>query len=336
MTDPADSPRGIRRLIAAVGRRLAWRLDPQTVVHRAQTQHHEQAIADLTKALQDLQNGVPPQIHALQGRADVLEEHLPELLGLWSSSAGAQRRLQRQMDELRSTDDRLAADIAVLIDAVTDRGRGIQELFERVEFVRKEMLYELRYRAGADGTAEPPAAESRVLDPAAVNRVSTERGLRLNLGCGHLPKDGYVNVDMRELPGVQVVAPVDRLPFAQGELDGLHSEHLLEHFPLEQLTRALLPYWYSLLRPGGEFRAVVPDGPGMIDAYNAGEVSFDELRAVLYGGQEYEGDFHFTAFSADSLKVLLESAGFADVQIEAAGRPNDICRELQVAARRPG
>ena len=34
----------------------------------------------------------------------------------------------------------------------------------------------------------------------------------------------------------------------------IYSAHLLEHFPEEELSRELLPYWYSLLRPGAGSR----------------------------------------------------------------------------------
>ena len=61
----------------------------------------------------------------------------------------------------------------------------------------------------------------------------------------------YVNIDMRELPGVDVVAPIDQLPFDDGTVAEIHSAHVLEHFPQEDLQRRLLPYWRDKLRPGG-------------------------------------------------------------------------------------
>ena len=49
-----------------------------------------------------------------------------------------------------------------------------------------------------------------------------------------------------------------------GTLRELRSSHLLEHFPQEELRRRLLPYWFSLLAPGGRFTAIVPDGEAMV------------------------------------------------------------------------
>jgi hypothetical protein len=296
---------------------------------QAHLEHHDRALSDITLALQQVQAVVPPPgssaavgLVELQRRVDTLEEHLPELLGLWSSAGGTQRRLQRQLDERAAS--------------LSQHSTSIEELWQRIEFVRREVLYELRYGdAERSDPAGSEAPEVRVVDEARVAAITADGGLRLNLGCGHLPMDDYVNVDMRELPGVDVVAPIDQLPFDDGTVAEIHSAHVLEHFPQEDLQRRLLPYWRDKLRPGGVFRATVPDGVSMLDGHARGEIPFEDLRSVLYGGQEYEGDFHFTMFGADTLSALLDEVGFTDIQVEAQGRPNDICLELQIAARRP-
>jgi hypothetical protein len=74
----------------------------------------------------------------------------------------------------------------------------------------------------------------------------------------------------------------------------------------------------------------------MIDQYKAGEISFENLRQVTYGGQEYEGDFHFTAFTPDSLRDLLIATGFDRVELLERARPNGDCLEFELLAHRPG
>lgn len=310
-------------------------MDPLTTEYRLRVDAQQQQLADVTAALQEMQVQVPIELRELQRRSDVLEEHLPEMLGMWSSYAGSQRRVQRQLDAHGDALDRYGETIVEHSVAIGDRGRSILELWERIEFVRKELMFEFRY---SDGRPEPSTSEplaARIVDEQRLDDLTAAHGLRLNLGCGHLPIDDYVNVDMRELPGVDVVAAIDDLPFEDGSIVEIHSAHVLEHFPEEDLSRRLLPYWYSKLTPGGRFRAVVPDGTAMVEGYVSGDVPFEDLRAVLYGGQEYEGDFHFTMFSPDSLTKLLAGAGFVDIEIEAQGRRNDVCLELQVAALRP-
>jgi hypothetical protein len=221
------------------------------------------------------------------------------------------------------------AQLRAQIDAMGER------LTERFEFVRRELFLELRtvLGAGAQGGAAG-AVQPRIVDAARVEAMRAG-GLRLNVGCGHKPDPARINVDMRELPGVDVIAAADALPFAAGELQEIFSSHVLEHFPQDTLQRSLLPGWVALLRPGGELRAVVPDAQAMLAAHAAGTLDFETLRLVTFGGQEYAGDFHHTMFTPETLQALFEGAGLEQVRVEARGRPNGACLECQVVGTRP-
>lgn len=206
----------------------------------------------------------------------------------------------------------------------------------RIEFVRRELMYELKY--GEPGVGNQGAAldvETKIINVDKVNQA-LETDLRLNLGCGHIPVDGYVNVDLRALDGVDIVAEVDRLPFDEGQVDEVFSAHVLEHFPQEELRRKLLPYWARLLKPGGTFRAIVPDLVAMNEGYLNGTVEYEDLRAVTYGGQEYAGDFHFNMFTPESLQELLEEVGLGNAEVIARGRPNGACLEFELKATKSG
>ncbi len=297
-------------------------------------------------------------LHGLTSAMAAFQEHLPDVLNAIASHHGAQRRLkhniddvqgdlQRQLDSLQEQLVGQQSQIADLHlrfdDPDTGTGTAINELWSRIEMVRREVMFELRYSptsgagpaAGARSVASGETDEEvKILDQSKVDAMGEDE-LRLNLGCGHIALDGYINVDMRELPGVDVVAPVDRLPFQEGSLAELFSAHMLEHFPLEEMRRKLLPYWVRLLRPGGTFRAVVPDAEAMIRHYESGGMPYEQFREVFFGGQEYEGDFHFNMFTVESLSELLRDTGLVDVTVEAADRPNGQCYEFQIAATRP-
>ncbi len=242
------------------------------------------------------------------------------------------RELQGQLGKVWEGQEQQAELLEKTWRTQTEHARSINDLWARLETIRRELMVEIRY--GARSGEGSSAIETRILDEAKVD-AGRRGGLRINVGCGHLPLDGYVNVDLRELPGVDVVATVSDMPFEPGELAELFSAHLVEHFPQEQLERELLPYWRSLIRPGGVLRMVVPDGGAMLEGFASGDINWGDLREVLYGGQEYEGDFHFNMYTTETLPKLLENAGFESVSVEAAGRRNGIALEMQLVAHVP-
>ena len=70
----------------------------------------------------------------------------------------------------------------------------------------------------------------------------------------------------------------------------------------------------------------------MTQAYAEGTMSFEVLRSVAYGGQEYEGDFHFTGFTPASMSELLIESGFVEPKSSPKARPNGDCLEFEIAA----
>jgi hypothetical protein len=80
--------------------------------------------------------------------------------------------------------------------------------------------------------------------------------------------------------------------------------------------------------------AVVPDVETMVSERAAGRMPFDDFVEVMYGGQEYAGDFHFSGFSKETLTTLLEDVGLEDVKVVEEGRRNGACYEMEIEAVR--
>lgn len=59
--------------------------------------------------------------------------------------------------------------------------------------------------------------------------------MKLNLGCGKKVREGFVNVDKFEMPGVDKVMDLFRFPwsFADNTFDYVYASHLIEHIPHE-------------------------------------------------------------------------------------------------------
>lgn len=225
---------------------------------------------------------------------------------------------------------------AVLADQRQGLEAAVARIEQRLEFVRIELMYELQHRlaAAAGPGAHKIERDGRVLNQAALDAAASS-GFRLNIGCGHKPLEGWVNVDLRPLPGVDIAATADSIPLAAGSCAALTSAHLLEHFTQEDLMRRILPHWLTLLRSGGTLTAIVPDAGSMMRSWSRGDLDFDTLRLITYGQQEYDGDFHFTMFTPQSLGQMLQQAGFVEISTVAEGRPNGLCLEFEIAARKP-
>ena len=56
-------------------------------------------------------------------------------------------------------------------------------------------------------------------------------GMKLDIGCGGLKRAGYVGMDARALPGVDIVHNFEKFPWpvADGSLTDLYASHVLEH-----------------------------------------------------------------------------------------------------------
>lgn len=72
--------------------------------------------------------------------------------------------------------------------------------------------------------------------------------LRVDVGGGRDPEPGHVNVDLRDLPDVDYVAPAGDLPFADESVDALAFHSVLPH--VEDIPDVFEEF-SRVLRPGG-------------------------------------------------------------------------------------
>lgn len=243
-----------------------------------------------------------------------------------SDPAAIALRLDDLTAELREQRSSHAQHVAEL-EARLAAGRADAEVMTRKY---EAIALDLRDRLPPAPPPEPPAD----VDVDAVRRSVRGMGeLRVNVGCGEKPLPGYVNVDQRALPGVDVVADAGNLPFDPGSVSELAAFHLVEHFREHHAATVLLPHWRSRLRPDGLLRLVTPNWSVLLEQLRTGERTFAEFKAVTYGLQEYSGDDHFALYTPETLTDLLERAGFERIAILAERRQNGMSPELEVIAR---
>lgn len=82
--------------------------------------------------------------------------------------------------------------------------------------------------------------------------------MKLNVGSGGSPLEGYVNLDMAESPGVDVLARAPSLPFLDGAFEEIYAGHFLEHLTPYEAAEFIVEC-RRCLEDSGRLALVVPD-----------------------------------------------------------------------------
>jgi SAM-dependent methyltransferase len=122
---------------------------------------------------------------------------------------------------------------------------------------------------------------------------------RLNLGCGTDVREGWVNLDVAPLPGVDVVHDLSELPlpFPDHRFREILAKDVLEHVDYIPVLREL----HRVLAPSGRLHVVSPHftSPAVwIDPTHRAAFSIDTLRFFAangrFGSRSYYFDFAFS------------------------------------------
>lgn len=150
---------------------------------------------------------------------------------------------------------------------------------------------------------------------------------QLNIGAGADIRSNFINLDIRDLPGIDVVCDITNgLPFEDGEIDFVLAQDILEHFPLDY-TDTLMQELNRVLKVKGNLKVQVPNTMLNFQQYqnNTQEKPFKQnnahrLSACIFGGQDYPGNFHYQLFDKERLAVVFERNGFDVIKEWENGR----------------
>ena len=138
--------------------------------------------------------------------------------------------------------------------------------------------------------------------------------MKLNLGCGDDIKKGYVNIDVRNLPGVNIVGDVCNLPFEKNSIDEILALDVYEHVSYLK-SQVLLIHWVSLLKPGGLLFIQAPCINKIIQEFlnvilESGDIThIESLIAAIFGAQDYIENTHYTICHPELMYIYLKRAG---------------------------
>jgi predicted SAM-dependent methyltransferase len=142
------------------------------------------------------------------------------------------------------------------------------------------------------------------------------KGMKLNIGCGNHIIPGYINIDVRKLPGVDMVYKVteDPLPFEDNSIEHIYLSHIIEHL-YPSVCRNLLSECYRVLFINGILEITSPDIIASAIRYSMGEINYSTLRSLFYGNrEEYPENQHYFGYSGQELEGYLKSVGFKEVR----------------------
>lgn len=139
--------------------------------------------------------------------------------------------------------------------------------------------------------------------------------MKLHLGCGQRHIPGFVHVDLLRAPHVDIVGPVEKLPFPAASASLIYASHVLEHFGRFEYKQVLAE-WFRVLKPAGILRLAVPDFAACAAIYyESGLVDgLSGLVGLIVGGQRDGNDYHKMIFDEPFLRRELMTTGFTEVR----------------------
>lgn len=144
----------------------------------------------------------------------------------------------------------------------------------------------------------------------------------LEIAAGDRPTPGFIHHDFRLLDDIEIICDARHELYdlvGEQKLSAIRATHILEHFPYAD-TVNILRQWRKMLVIDGTIVIEVPNLTWQARAYARGEIDASEFVYYAYGGQDYEGNFHYAAFDQKLLSTKLEESGFIGINIVDIGQ----------------
>jgi predicted SAM-dependent methyltransferase len=117
-------------------------------------------------------------------------------------------------------------------------------------------------------------------------------GINLDIGCGSNKQDGYVGMDIRRLPGVDIVHNLEDFPYPLPDKCCLNvmASHIVEHIK-PWFTIPLFDEIWRITKPGGKFAISTPyagsfgfwQDPTHCNGFNQATFQYFDPDYPLYG-----------------------------------------------------
>jgi predicted SAM-dependent methyltransferase len=160
--------------------------------------------------------------------------------------------------------------------------------------------------------------------------------LKIDIGAGASPKDGFVSVDLYASADIQDdITKLDH--FKDNTVTAVNTSHVLEHISFDDIPKAFSQV-YRVLTPGGLWTIEVPDLEWILkDFLNTPESKrWGWKIQTIFGLQNHPGEFHKTGFTVARLGELLISTGFIRIKTDAMYSQKYRQGVIRASAIKPG
>ena len=158
----------------------------------------------------------------------------------------------------------------------------------------------------------------------------------LDIGCGPQMHAHCINLDFSWRAGIDLCWDVTTgLPLPTASLRGVFSEHCLEHLPFAAVP-GVLRECCRVLRPGGAFRLIVPDGELYLKGYAAigagadvrlpyadGDMQHGIYTPMMSVNRIFRDHGHLFIYDFQTLELLMMQAGFVQIRKLGFGEGRD-------------
>lgn len=143
---------------------------------------------------------------------------------------------------------------------------------------------------------------------------------KIHIGCGDAILPGWVNIDIEELPGVDLVLDVRQgLPFDSAEY--VFAEHFIEHLDFSSGLAFLLEC-RRVLTDSGVLRLSTPNLDWVwLNQYHYGswQDASEDVRDCFWMNKAFRGWGHQFLYNRQTLTEVLKEAGFGTIESVAYG-----------------
>jgi len=199
-------------------------------------------------------------------------------------------------------------------------------------FARSAVIEDGLFSASLHAKLKKHYMLDEAIDWSTFNFSNKKRTRKLNLGCGNQRVSGYIGSDIFMCNGVDEIYSMDKIPYKDSTIDGIYSEHALEHLEFLKVECALKE-WYRVLKNDCELILKIPDFELCCQCYlNPPEQALKEVdfnvdlakqwfKYTIFGiqeslaGEPNEAQTHRSGYSKSEIKKTIENAGFKIITI---------------------